>query len=294
MTRMLARVGLVALVVVLARCDTVEPIEAEQLVVEGFLDAGKPMPPVVLRQTRPLADPYPLDAATAVTDAHVLLQVGDQPVVYAPVPGRPGRYEPPGDAPVVPPRARYALTVRWRDQEARAGGLVPPPIGIDSIDVRVPDDPVQAVLIDSIGAAARQGFIYPIEVTVWWTTPFEEVGADSAYWVRAQLKPVTSFSSTVVDLFLRTEQIVRERTLRRDERGRHAWTGVYAVPVASAAAPPPEHSLRVLLLRGYEDYARFASSRDAPERREPVSNVDGALGVFAGVALDSLRVRVVP
>lgn len=292
MNRVFGWIMLSALLLVVARCDTVEPIEAEQLVVEGFIDAGKPLPPVQLRQTRPLMAPYPLDATTAVTDASVSLQVNGQRVAYRPVPEQPGRYEPVLPAVDVPARSGYGLTVTWRDQEATATGLVPPPIAIDSIDVLVPDDPVQAVLIDSLGAAPEEGFIYPIEVTVWWTTTFEEVGADSVYWVRAQLKPVTTFTSTVIDLFLRTGQIVRERSLSRDGRGRRSWTGVYAVPVAAIDEPPPPHSLKVLLLRSYEDYARFASSRDAPERREPVTNIDGALGIFAGISLDSLRVQV--
>ena len=50
--------------------------------------------------------------------------------------------------------------------------------------------------------------------------------------------------------------------------------------------------MKVSLLRSGPDYARFASSRDAPERREPVSNVRGALGIVAGISVDSLLLNV--
>ena len=57
-------------------------------------------------------------------------------------------------------------------------------------------------------------------------------------------------------------------------------------------APLPAHHLKASLIRSGADYARFASSRDAPERREPITNVEGGLGIVAGVSVDSLVVAV--
>jgi hypothetical protein len=45
-------------------------------------------------------------------------------------------------------------------------------------------------------------------------------------------------------------------------------------------------------VRGDTAFASFAQTRTDPDRREPLSNVDGALGVALGVAVDSLS-RVV-
>lgn len=288
---------LAAVLVLLGRCDTVEPEGPPRLVVEGYLDAGKPLPLLTLRQTRPLDVPYPDDATTAVADAEVQVALDGEAVAYRAVPGRPGQYAPADVVPgrTVPARAAFRLDVRWRNRQAQAEGTVPPPIRIDSVQVRVPPEPVQAILLDSLyltdslDVGVQEGYIYPVEVSLWWRT---EAAADSLYWIQTRLRPYTSFSSTVVDFFLRPEQVLQEQTIPRDPAGRRRWTGVYAVPVAAADAPLPSHNLQVALLRSGRDYARFAVSRDAPDRREPISNVTGALGIFAGISVDSLRVRV--
>ena len=283
---------LVGVAALFAGCDTVAPVGEPRLVVEGFLQAGAELPPIRLRQTRPLDAPYADDATTAVTDADLMVRLDDRAVAYAPAAGDPGMYLPAEDEVLAPPRSRFELLATWQGRAATAAGTIPPPIAIDSISVRVPPEPVAAILRDSLQAEPEQGYLYPVEVEVWWRTVFAEVGADSLYWVRARLAPLIDFSSTVVDLFLRPEQILRERTLRRDATGRRSWTGVYAVPVDGPDEALPPHDLNVVLLRSGEDYARFASSRDAPERREPVSNVEGGLGIVVGIALDSLRVHV--
>ena len=97
---------------------------------------------------------------------------------------------------------------------------------------------------------------------------------------------------TFDDFFLRPEQIFRERNTPRDALGRRSWTGVYAVPVETRQTPLPPHPLRVAIIRSGQDYARFISGRDDPERREPPSNLDGAVGIFAGLSVESLRVQV--
>ncbi|WP_457652883.1 DUF4249 family protein [Rhodocaloribacter sp.] len=285
-----------------AGCDAVEPVEEARLVVEAFLEAGKPLPPLTLRRTGPLAAPYAPDEA-AVADAEVALEIDGRTVAYRPDDARPGRYVPEAAGTKAAARTTFRLRVRWQRQTAVAAGTIPPPITLDSVSVRVPERPVQAVLLDSLNLGidslsvdvrSREGFIYPVEVTLWWTVDFDETGPDSLYWIETQLQPRTAFSSTIVDFFLLPEQILREREMPRDARGRRAWTGVYAVPVETKTEPLPVHDLKVALLRSGQDYARFATSRDAPERREPISNVEGALGIVAGISVDSLRVRVGP
>ena len=197
---------------------------------------------------------------------------------------------------MVPPQVPYELTARWRGQDASASGRTPPPVQIESVQVEAPSEPVEAILIDSLrrdtlGIPAEQGFLYPVEVTLTWPADFEPTGPDSSYWMRAQLRPFTEFSSTVVDFFLQPEAVFRERTARR-RNGAHTWTGVYAVPVESAEAPLPRHQLRISLLRGEADYASFATTRDDPDRREPLSNVTGALGVATAITLDVREIDI--
>lgn len=283
----------------LTGCDTVEPTESPRLVVEAFFDTGRPLPAVVLRQTHPLDEAAPSDSLF-VTDASVVLTLDGKSIAYQHDPQQPGHYRaaPPSS---LAAQAQYVLTVRWKQQTFTAAGRMPPLIRIDSVDVRVPDQPVQAILLDSLLAdidsldldtGVQQGFVYPVVVTLWWEAAFAETGLDSLYWVHPQLEPRIPVSASLADYFLRTEQLLRERTLVRDARQRRTWTGVYAVPVASDADTLPAHSLRIALLRGGEDYARFAASRDDPERREPVSNIPGGLGIAAGISVDSLRLSV--
>lgn len=281
-------------------CDTVEPEEPPQLVVEAFLDAGQPLPTLTLRRTQALDGVFAGDAGTAVTDAAVELVVDGEAVPYASVTGRAGRYAPQEPTPRrVEAGQTFALTAAWGAQQATAEGRVPPRLQVDSVSYRVPEAPVQAVQLDSLRAAfdslgvnVETAWIYPVEVTLWWTTPFDEVGADSAYWVETRLEPVGSFSSDIVDFFLLPGEVLRERDQPRTSAGARWWTGVYAVQVEQETDLLPAHQVRVALVRSGQDYARFATTRTAPNRREPITNVRGGLGIVAGLSVDSLRLRI--
>ncbi len=290
-------VGLLLLTIGLVGCDTVVPGSEPVLVVEAFLQTDAPPPTIRLRQTGPLAGPYDPNGAQSVTDASVILRLDSLDIPYRADPTAPGYYRPERTELRLPPEVAFTLEIVWRGRLIRARDVLPPPIRIDSVQVSFPDAPVPAVLLDSLvlndslAIGARQGYLYPVEVTLWWQAPDDP---DSTYWVRPHLQPAVPFSSVVVDLFLRTEQVLLEQQSPTDGNGRRRWTGVYAVPVDSARAPLPAHTLRVALLRSGRAYARFAATREFPERREPVSNVDGGLGIVAGIALDSLRLTVNP
>jgi hypothetical protein len=303
---------LVAALLAWEGCDSVTPEEGALLVVEGFVDAGKPLPALRLRQTRSLDQPYPFDAGTAVADAEVVLTFDGVRTPYRPDAAQPGRYLPASQPDAllsanVAPGAFLTLDARWRTQQATAESRVPPPIRLDSVRVTVPEEPVDGIILDSLfidpvqldslqldslRTGAVQGLVYLVEVTLSWTVAFEEVGPDSAYWIRAQLRPFLPTRPVFDDFFFKPEQILSERSVTREDAGRRSWTGVYAVPVEQRDEPLPPHPLRVAIIRSGQDYARYASSRDDPERREPVSNVHGGVGIFAGLSIDSLRVQV--
>ncbi|CAM3352569.1 DUF4249 family protein [Rhodothermus bifroesti] len=274
-------------------CDTLMPGSEPVLVVEAFFQTGAPPPAIRLRQTGPLYSA----SVPAVTDAQVTLQVDTLHIPYQPDAAVPGVYQPLGALTPLQAGQVVRLQVFWQGIQVQAIDTLPPPIRIDSVQVMVPESPVQAVLLDSLllndslATGARFGYLYPVTVTLWWQAPIE---TQRLYWVRPHLRPEVSFSSTIVDLFLRTEQILRESQSDQNSRGQHYWTGVYAIPVEKAHDPLPPHRLRVALVRSGQAYARFASSRKAPERREPVSNVVGGLGIAAALALDSLFLTVRP
>ena len=283
-----------ALLLLCAQCDFATPVEEHPFVVEAFFQTGEPLGPITLRTTRPLDAPAG-DTTAPATGATVTLRLDGQSIPYRADEDQPGRYVP-ETAVSVPPRVDFSLTARWNGQTGTADGRTPPPIAIESVQVDVPDKPVQAILVDSLrrdslDIPAEQGYIYPIEVTVTWRTTFPETGPDSTYWIRAQLRPYTTFSSRVVDFFLQPEEVLRERAMKQ-AGARRRWTGVYAVPVDGATEPLPSHRVRVSLIRSGPAYAAFAASRDDPDLREPISNVQGAVGIAAAVALDSVRVDV--
>ena len=279
-----------------AGCDTVAPVDEAQVVVEGFLDAGQPLQSVRVSRTLSPGQPYSA-AQSAVPDADVELTLGDQVVRYAPDPEQGGRYSPVGyGSGVVAAGDAFSFRVRWREAVVTAAGHVPPEIEIRGVSLKIPPEPVSAVLLDSLALSdtlatgAYTGYIYPIEATIEWTAP-EEGAFSEESWVRAQLQPFTTFSSPIVDLFLRSDDVFREE-MQQTEGADRSWTGVYAVSVPLETDPLPEHGLRVSLVRSGPDYARFAASRDDPERREPISSVTGGIGVFAAVSVDSTHMQV--
>lgn len=301
-------VGLLAVlsVVLLSRCDTVAPEEDALLVVEAFVSTDQPLPEIRLARTRAIDEPYADDVATAVSDARVHVQIGERRVPYAARTEAPGRYRSDDVAPVAA-RLPIRVEAEWQGRTVTAVSQAPPPIRLDDVRLAIPEEPVAGIILDSLfidparidtvqtdtlRTGATEGFVYLVEVALAWTVDFDEVRADSAYWIRAQLRP--DLGTTLDDFFFKPEQIFRERSLQDDTAGQRVWRGVYAVPVARATDPLPPHTVRAALIRSGQDYARFASSRDDPVRREPVSNVSGGIGIVAGLAVDTVRVAVTP
>ena len=280
---------LIAAVVFLAACDSVTPVDESRLVVHAFLETGRPLPTVVATRTLSPSRPYDADEA-AVTNASIALEVGGRVVPYAPDSSR-GTYAP-ADTRALRPGERFSFRASWNGIVATASGTVPPTLSIADVVLDVPEEPVSAVLLDSLAlvdsltTGLYTGYIYPIDVTVTWQEAETAGWSVEDSWIRAQLKPISTFSSPVVELFLRSEEIFREAEQESSD-GLRTWTGVYAVGVAEADDPLPAHRLRVALIRSDEEYARYAASKDAPERREPISNVSGGIGIVAAMALDS-------
>lgn len=271
-------------------CDTLEPVEEPRLVVTSFFNAGELLPQVVVRKTGALNKPYAPNGKHAVGNAQVTLQMADRKISYQPSASTPGVYLPADARMRVAPQASFKLEVQWQKSTAWADSRVPPLLAIDSFNVEVSDQAVEAVFADSLGPNLQRGFLYPVDVTLWWTDS-TQTRSDSLYWIHAQINPPSSFPSAVVGYFLRTSAVFPEA--EADKKGlRRKWTGVYGVPVPSATSKLPPHKISVYLLRSGTDYARFATSRKTPERREPISNVSNGRGIVAGTSMDSLEVQI--
>ena len=284
--------GVLLLVLSASGCDLTDFEARESVVVEAFVEAQRPLPPVFVRAVQGLGD----STASGIATAQVRLTVdnpsqGERSVAYAPVPGAPGRYEPIGGPDATGAGTRFRMTVEHEGVTAQGQSRTPAPIRLDSIVTSVPDEPVEAVRVDSLrrdslDIPATTNFIYPIDVEAYWTAP----DADTA-WVRTALRPENQpFTPRIVDFFIQPEAVFQESTA--GDTDVRQWRGVYAIPVAEATDPLPSHRLLVWIARGDAEYASFMAERDDPDRREPPSNVTGGLGVITGVAMDSVEVEV--
>ena len=287
-----------------AACDTVQPAVENRLVVEAYAKAGDPLPVIRLRRTLSLGQPYVLGTPTAAAGARVTALVDG--VEYSYAMDAPGVYEPVADY-LLEAQSELGLNITWEDQRAVATTRLPPPLKLDDVKVEAGERPLSGLILDSLfidrsqidtlrfdslRTGASEGYVYLIEVTVQWTVDFAEDGPDAGYWIRTELRPYLNNRTRLDDFFLRPDQLLRETHVVRDEMGLRTWTGVYAVPVEYADSSLPSHRLRVTLVRGTQAYAQFVSGISSPKHREPPSNIDGALGILAGISVDSLNVVV--
>ena len=298
--RLAIALALCCAIMAVSSCDSVEPSKDNLMVVEGFLNADAPLPEISITKAISLAEGL-TDDPVAINDASLRLFLDGQLIPYGPS-ATPGIYTPRQQSLTsVPSGTVFSAEIEWQSQRATIQDVVPPPIAIERVTIDVPSAPVAAILVDTLRlddpqVGARKGFIYPIDVTIDWKTNAEAEDSDNAFWIETRLIPQSDFSSTVLDVFLLTEEVLQEDTLEparaSGDNNLRSWSGVYAVPVADSLAPPPSHNLRVQLIRGTKAYADFARSRNAPERREPVSNIEGAIGIVAGIAIDALEFEV--
>ncbi|HYE58206.1 MAG TPA: DUF4249 family protein [Rhodothermales bacterium] len=269
---------------VLAGCDAGEPPYVPELVVEAFLEAGQPLGGLTLRRTLPTDAPSGNDA---VTDAGALVRLSGQSVPLVHVGS--GRYRPASPALLVPGSV-LAFEATWQGSTATATTTVPPVLRLDSVRVEPASAPVRAILLEQFGfdpaSIPREGFVYPVRVRAYWQAP---AVPDTGLWVRVSLRPSAGSS---VQFFFPPEVVRQEQEAVGATMDARYYEGVYAVRVASETAPLPAHTLRVALVRGGTAYARFITTRSAPDRREPISNVTGGRGLFAAVSTDSVRVNV--
>ncbi|MDE2835523.1 MAG: DUF4249 family protein [Bacteroidota bacterium] len=292
------------LLLLLAGCDAVRPEDTSHVVVEAYVIAGEPAGQIRLWRSLPLDAPYPFDASTGVDDADLSVIIGEAALAYSQT--DPGQYTP-NRRLVIPEYARLNLQVNTLNERITATSGVPPRIQIDSIRVKRSVRPVRGLIldsllidptvldslgVDSLRVGAQEANIYLVEATLHWTVQFIEQEADSAWWVRTHLAPDLESVGRTDEYFLRTEQVQRERQAASNSPGHRYWSGVYAVPVESPDAAIPVHRLRLSLVRSPPEYARFVAGRSSPGDREPPTNLIGARGIFTGLAMDSVVVRV--
>ena len=130
---------------VVSGCDSVEPTEDNLLVVQGFLNAGAPLPEVTITKAFPL-DQHTGANPLGVRDASLVLYINEEPVPYGLSDEQPGIYTPlTNQFDVVPPNAHFRAEIEWLSNKVSTEDFIPPPIAIDSVRIEIPPQPVAAV-----------------------------------------------------------------------------------------------------------------------------------------------------
>lgn len=281
-----------------AGCDSVQPGDEGTLVIEAYLDVGKPLPVIRVSRVTPLSTRSSSENV-AVAEAAVTLTLDGAVYVYEVSSESQGLYKPTDALGVVVPFGKpYSLSVEVGEKQASASGITPFSVSIQQIRTKISPNPVEAVLLDSldlgldslnISLNTRKGYIYPVEVSIDWLA---DEDAPEPLWIETKLKPFTDFSSSIIDFFLLPSDIFPEDSKKVDDGRLRTWNGVYAVPVALATDVFPAHELQVALLRSNDSYAQHASSRLDPTGREPLTNLTGAVGFVGAMSIDSLRIEM--
>ena len=285
-------------------CDTAQTDYEQELVIESYAFPEGVLPDVKLSTTLPLDQPNGF--GDPVPESKVDLRIFNGSVWVGYDSEAPGLFVAAREF-FLEEGDTLQLEVRWNQRFAEATTMIPPAMKVESARVIPGEEAVSGLVLDSLffdplqvdgirldtlRTGATQGYIYLVEVTVHWRADYLIGDNKSDYWIRTQLSPEDFDRGRLDDYFLRPEQLFQERLVSRDEDGFYEWVGVYAIPVETAQDTLPEHRLRVALIRSTQAYAQFVSGTGSPRHREPSSNIQGALGIFAGVSVDTVTVTV--
>ncbi|TDI72753.1 MAG: DUF4249 family protein [Bacteroidetes bacterium] len=296
--------GCLSLSVLFLACDTAQPEKTGLLVIEAYFKTDRPLPRIMVHESGPI-DALLNEVKLPVVDASVVVKHNDTDISFVPVLDSPGVYKAPdGNDFILRALDRISVRVISQSRMAEGSGMIPPSVSITNVNVFAPDRAIEAVLIDSLNLGidslnvsiiANEGFIYPVEVELTWQVPQGIQDADD-FWIQTRLDPINKFSSSLLDFFLLSEQVLAEYDIEIGDDpvfGRiRKWTGIYAVPVQNEEDELPQHDLRITLLRSGSDYARLVTTAREPERRSPAGNVTGGIGFIGGISVDSLTISI--
>ncbi len=288
--------------ILIGGCDSTQSEDPSLLVVEMFVMSEEVLPEITLRRTASLQEVYQPDLSTAATGAMVEFTMQERLIPYSM--GANGKYAP-LESVVAVSGTELALKVQWENQTVTAQSKIPPPITLDSVQISVSDTPVAGLLLDSVfidpslidslglqalGAGAREGLVYLVEATLFWADSTE--GMRNDWWMRTQLLPYLGQERRLSDYFLSPEVLQSEANIPLINDYQRSWSGAYAVPVSGQNDEFPSHGLRIGIIRSDQAYADFVTGSSNPREREPPSNILGGLGIFAGLAVDTLYVQI--
>ena len=273
------------------------PDAAGELVLDGLLIVGRPLPPVFVTQTVATVDrDSPRHAV--VLDAIVEIRQGDRTFRYVRDPDAgPFQYSPPADAPVVAPASTYVIEVASKGRTARATTVTPGPVRVR--EAVILDQKTEAVQrrLKTFADVSDGVFVAP-ENRVVYKTGFLEARFDPV--------DVPGYQVGIVSLDRDAKEVAREISEASPERtgsspAIESTEGSVRLPWFAIYYTGP-HLMRIYAVdRNWYDYAR--SGAEAQESwfgglagenfRRPLFHVEGGIGLFGSASVDSLGFVVV-
>ncbi|MES3629281.1 MAG: DUF4249 family protein [Longimonas sp.] len=282
----------------LGGCDTVATDPESEVVVEAYLIAEEPLPPVRLMQSVAATDRFDPEEA-AVRGANVVIQQlasdGTATATYPYEETTPGLYRSVDDPPPVIPRARYRLDVTTTDdQQVRAETTVPDTIEvirIENTDVVYQGPEQPQFTIRPTQATERQN-VYAFSITS--LLDFDQRSDDEL------AQELTPFYADVYDPdedniaeFRRgASPLINERTFTRNDDGTITldvpWIGFAFYGQNDVAINAPDEN--------YYDLVRTQDAQQGGlspgEIPNVIDRIEGGTGIFGSLSRTSATITV--
>ncbi len=263
--------------------NVVLPEFIEEIVVNGYLIVGQSVDSVYVQKTLPIETAYSYDAASVSTDS-VFISVEDRRYRLSEYDNKPGAYFLPSDSLIVTPGETYHLEVKVNNKTIRASTTAPSPIVIQSLNTDTSyypyPDQSQSTRFEISWNPTE--FTEAYEVSVIAHPPYDLVDFGMDRIVEGHLE---SFDGDTLKAFppVNDFPVSEYETTLEIPWFMFCYYGDYTIKLYGADKNLWDLSVSSVIYM-------YQSS----EFEQPVYNIEGGLGIFAAVSVDSVHVHVKP
>jgi len=255
-----------------------EPEYEEQLVVSAYLRVGEPIDSVSISRTFTLESRYTEEEA-GVSEARVSIRVDDKEYTLREYDDRNGFYHLPDKTVRVRPGATYELLIDYQEHHLAGVTTAPSPVNITSVNAdTLPFMDPDRFAMNWDKADGADGYLVTTQATPWPEKPYAGRLAD--YGVEGIVDfQLAQFGGDTLQAFSPISQYGVDGLEQTIEFPWHmfSWYGKYTVKVYAITSE-------------YLDLLTTQNQTGAFE--DPVYNIEGGLGIFTALSMDSVTVVV--